>query len=159
MLLACRSMLYCAPPLARRSQASRSSGPLWRSCKRRWSHKLESGWGLGGSALWRWCNQSIGLEQSSYARRNTSGRKNIWFLLSRHDVRRLLEKFSSWRFERAIGCYTHFGLLSPKTFDSYFLDMMYVEFMKNFHLASWNKLIAVRLISAFWAQKRLIPIF
>ena len=28
-----------------------------------------------------------------------------------------------------------FGLLSPKTFDSYFLDMMYVEFMKNFHLA------------------------
>ena len=73
---------------------------------------------------------------------------------------------------RAIGCYTHFGLaaklpviythfclLSPKTFDSYFLDMMYVEFMKNFHLACWNKLIAVRLISAFWAQKRLIPIF
>ena len=28
-----------------------------------------------------------------------------------------------------------FGLLSPKTFDSYFLDMMYVDFMKNFHLA------------------------
>ena len=25
-----------------------------------------------------------------------------------------------------------FGLLRPKTFDSYFLDMMYVEFMKNF---------------------------
>ena len=39
--------------------------------------------------------------------------------------------------------------LSPKTFDSYFLDMMYVEFMKNFHLACWNKLMAVRLISAF----------
>ena len=37
--------------------------------------------------------------------------------------------------------------------------MMYVEFMKNFHLACWKKLIAVRLISAFWAQKRLIPSF
>ena len=70
--------------------------------------------------------------------------------------------------EKANGCYTHFGLLSPKTFDSYFLDMMcivfmknflladsselfiiYALFMENFHLASWNKLIAVRLISAF----------
>ena len=26
----------------------------------------------------------------------------------------------------------HFGLLRPKTFDSYFLDTMYAEFMKNF---------------------------
>ena len=64
--------------------------------------------------------------------------------------------------EKANGCYTHFGLLSPKTFDSYFLDMMCIVFMKNFlladsselfmknfHLACWNKLIAVRLISAF----------
>ena len=58
--------------------------------------------------------------------------KNVWFLLSRHDVRPVHEKFSSPRFERADGCKTHFGLLSPKTFDSYFLDMMYVEFMKNF---------------------------
>ena len=31
--------------------------------------------------------------------------------------------------------------------------MMYVEFMKNFYLADWNNLIAVRLISTFWAQK------
>ena len=38
--------------------------------------------------------------------------------------------------------------MSPKTFDSYFLDMMYVEFMKNFNLADSSKLIAVRLISA-----------
>ena len=30
--------------------------------------------------------------------------------------------------------------------------MMYVEFMKNFHLTWWNKLMAVRLISASWAQ-------
>ena len=70
--------------------------------------------------------------------------------------------------EKANGCYPHFGLLSPKTFDSYFLAMMcivfmknflladsselfmmYALFMQNFHLACWNKLIAVRLISAF----------
>ena len=37
--------------------------------------------------------------------------------------------------------------------------MMYVEFMKNFLLADSNKLMAVRLISASWAQKRLIPTF
>ena len=80
--------------------------------------------------------------------------------------------------EKANGCYIHFGLLSPKTFDSYFLDMMCIVFMKNFlradsselfmmyallmqnfHLACWNKLMAVRLISAFWRQKHLIPTF
>ena len=44
-------------------------------------------------------------------------------------------------------------------FDSYFLDMMYVEFMKNFLLADSRELVAVRLISAFWAKKRLIPTF
>ena len=117
--------------------------------------------------------------------------KNVSFVLSRHDVRRVHETFSSrrferadgcqthfgllspktfdsffldmmymsWRFERAIRCYTHFGLLSPKTFDSYFLDMMYVEFMKNFLLADSSELLAVRLISASWAQKRLILTF
>ena len=53
--------------------------------------------------------------------------KNVSFLLSRHDVRRVDETFSSRRFERADGCQTHFGLLSPKTFDSFFLDMMYIE--------------------------------
>ena len=30
--------------------------------------------------------------------------KNVWFLLSRHDVRRIHEKFSSLRFERVDGC-------------------------------------------------------
>ena len=34
-------------------------------------------------------------------------------------------------------------------FDSYFLDMMYVEFMKNFLLAESSELVAVRLISAY----------
>ena len=85
--------------------------------------------------------------------------KNVWFLLSRHDVRRLHEKFSSRRFERADCCYSHFGLLSPKTFDSYFLDVMYVEFMKNFLLADSGELMAVRVISVSWAEKRLIPTF
>ena len=47
----------------------------------------------------------------------------------------------------------------PKTFDSYFLDMMYVQLMKNFLLADSSELLAVRLILASWAQKRLIPIF
>ena len=85
--------------------------------------------------------------------------KNVWFLLSRHDVRRVNEKFSSLRFERAIGYKTRFDLLSPKTFDSYFLNTKYVEFMKNFPLADSSELMAVILISASWAQKRLIPTF
>ena len=38
--------------------------------------------------------------------------------------------------------------MSPKTFDSYFLDMMYVEFMKNFLIADSSELLAVRLILA-----------
>ena len=73
--------------------------------------------------------------------------KNIWFLLSRHDVRRVHEKFSSCRFERAHGCSTHFDLLNEKTFDSYFLHMMYVQFIKNFLSpipASWYLLDSVR---------------
>ena len=85
--------------------------------------------------------------------------KNAPFLLSRHDVRRVHQKFFSRRFEGADGCLTHFGLLNPKTFDSYFLDMMYVEFMKNVSPADSRELMAVRLISASWAQKRLIPTF
>ena len=43
--------------------------------------------------------------------------------------------------EQANGCYTHFGLLSPKTFDSYFLDMMCVVFMKNFLLADSSEMM------------------
>ena len=43
--------------------------------------------------------------------------------------------------------------------DSSELFMMYALFMQNFHLACCNKLMAVRLISAFWAQKHLIPTF
>ena len=82
--------------------------------------------------------------------------KNVWFLLSRQDVRRVDEKFFSRRFQRTFGWN---GLLSPERFDSYFRDKMYVECMKNFLLADSNELMVVRLISASWAQKRLIPTF
>ena len=54
---------------------------------------------------------------------------------------------------------SHFGLLILKTFDSYFLDKMYVEFMKNVLLAVSSELIAVRIILVSSAQKRLIPTF
>ena len=37
--------------------------------------------------------------------------------------------------------------------------MMYFEFMKNFLLADSGVQMPVRLISASWAQKRLIPFF
>ena len=78
--------------------------------------------------------------------------KNVSFLLSRHDARRVHEKFSSRFLERANGCWNDFTLVNPKAFDSEFLHMFCVEFMKNFPLADSNKLMAVRLISASWAQ-------
>ena len=46
----------------------------------------------------------------------------------------------------------------PKTFDSYFLDMMYLEFIKIFS-RRFQRPIAVRFILASWAQKLLIPTF
>ena len=49
--------------------------------------------------------------------------------------------------------------MTPKTFCSYFLDMMYVEFRKNFVLADSSELLAVRLILASCAKTRLIPSF
>ena len=45
----------------------------------------------------------------------------------------------------------------PKVSVSYFVDMMYVEFMKNFLLADSSELMAVTLIFASWAQKQVIP--
>ena len=44
-------------------------------------------------------------------------------------------------------------------FDPYFLDMIYVEFMKNFLLADSSEQMAVRQISPSRAQKGLIPTF
>ena len=58
--------------------------------------------------------------------------KNNWFPLSRHDVHWVDKKFFSRWFARTDGCKSHFGLLSAKTFDSHFLDTMYLEFMKTF---------------------------
>ena len=85
--------------------------------------------------------------------------KNVLFLLSRHGVRRFHEKISCRGFELADSCLTYFGHLSPKTFDPYFLDMMYLEFIKNFLLSDSTELLAVRLILTSWTQKRLIPTF
>ena len=85
--------------------------------------------------------------------------KNVWFPLSRHDVRRVHKKCFFRRFARTDGCWSYFGLLSLKTFDSHFLDMMYVEFMKISFFADSSELMGVRVISASWAQKRLIPTF
>ena len=117
--------------------------------------------------LWTWCTSSSWKIFLSSIRaswwllesfRNPEP-KNVWFLLSRHDVRRIHEKFSSLRLERAIGYKTRLDLLSQKTFDSHFLDTMYVEFMKNSLLADSSELMAVRTTSESWAQKRLIPTF
>ena len=90
---------------------------------------------------------------------SASWAQNVWFLLSRHDVRQIHENFFSPRFEQVIRCLIHLGLLSLKTFDSFFLDMMYVKFMKNFPLAGSSEGMGVRLISAAWAQKGMIPTF
>ena len=46
-----------------------------------------------------------------------------------------------------------------KNVSSHFLDMMYVEFIKKFFLADSRGLMAVTVISASWAQKRLIATF
>ena len=46
--------------------------------------------------------------------------------------------------------------MSPKTLDSYFLDITYVELMKNFLRADSSELIAISLISALCPQQRLI---
>ena len=117
------------------------------------------------STLWTWCTSSswkIFFEpiRASWWLLDPfwhPERKNKWFLLCRHDVRRVHEKFSSRRFERADSCYTHFGILSPKTSDSLFVDIIYVEFMKNFLRTDSSELMTVRLILATWAQKQVIP--
>ena len=71
--------------------------------------------------------------------------KNVWFPLSRHVVRRVQENFSDadratwWHLEP-------FRPLKAKSVSFYYLDMMYVEFMKNFLPADSSELLAVRLI-------------
>ena len=85
--------------------------------------------------------------------------KNVWFPLSRHDVGRVHKKFFSRRFEQTDGCLSHFGLLSPKTFDLHFLDMMYVEFIKKYFPVDSSELMGVRVISPSRAEKRLIATF
>ena len=52
-----------------------------------------------------------------------------------------------------------FRLPEPKNVWFLLPNMIYVVFMKNFLLADSSELMAVRLISASWAKKRLIPTF
>ena len=52
-----------------------------------------------------------------------------------------------------------FRLPEPKNVLFLLPNMIYVVFMKNFLLADSSELMAVRLISASWAKKRLIPTF
>ena len=126
-----------------------------------WAQKrlIASFYTCSGSSSWKLFFLPIRTSQWLLDSFRRPERKSVWFLLSRHDVRRVHEKFSCRQFERDDGCYTHFCLLCPKTFDPYFLDMIYVEFLKNFLLADSSELMAFRLISAFSAQKRLIPRF
>ena len=44
-------------------------------------------------------------------------------------------------------------------FDSYLVDMVYAERMKNIYLAVSNEVMAVTLITASWIKKPLIPTF
>ena len=46
--------------------------------------------------------------------------------------------------------------MNPKTSDSYFVGMMFVELMKNFLLDNSSVLMAVRLILEYCAQKQVI---
>ena len=87
---------------------------------------------------------------------SASESKNVWLLLSRRRTSRSWKIFFR-RFEQTDRRLSHFRLLSPKTFDSHLLDIIYVEFMKTFFLADSSELMGVRVISATWAQKRLIP--
>ena len=52
-----------------------------------------------------------------------------------------------------------FRLPEPKNVWFLLPNMIYVVFIKNFLLADSSELMAVRLISASWAKKRLIPTF
>ena len=122
-------------------------------------HLIQSFYTCSGSSWWKIFLSPIRAKRWLLDSFRPPEHKNVWFLLSRHDVRQVHEKFSSRRFERADGCQPHFGLLSPKTFDSKFLHMFWVGFMKNFLLADSSEQMVVRLISASWAEKRLIPTF
>ena len=82
--------------------------------------------------------------------------KNVWFPLSRHDVRRVHENFFSliranwWALE---------SFRSPEPKNVWLLqcrhDVRRVH--ENFFVADSSELMSARVISAFWAKKRLIP--
>ena len=74
--------------------------------------------------------------------------KNVWLPLSRHDVRRVHQKFFLANSSELMGVWVISPSWAKKTFDSHFLDMMYVEFMKNCFLADSSELMDVRVISS-----------
>ena len=87
---------------------------------------------------------------------NSWARKRL-IPLSRHDVPRVHEKFFLADSSELMGVRVISASWAQKRFDSQFLDMMYVEFIKKFFLADSRELMGVRVILASWAQKRLIP--
>ena len=82
--------------------------------------------------------------------------ENKWFLLCRHDVRRVNEKFSSPLIRASWWLLDSLLNPDPKTSESYFVDMIYDQFMKNFLPADPSELMAVRLTLASWTQKQVI---
>ena len=66
--------------------------------------------------------------------------EQVWFQVSTHVLRRVHVKiFFSQISSVLMAIRLISGILSPKTSDSYVVDMMYVEFMKNFLLADWMR--------------------
>ena len=55
---------------------------------------------------------------------SASWAKKVWFLLSRHDVRRVHEKFFLADSSELMGVRVISASWAQKTFDSHFLDMM-----------------------------------
>ena len=82
-----------------------------------------------------------------------------WFFLSGQGVRPSAWKIFFSPIRASWWLLDSFRPSEPKNVDFFFLDKVYVECMKNFLLADSSELMVVRLISASWAQKRLIPTF
>ena len=83
--------------------------------------------------------------------------KNVWFPLSRHDVRRVHKKFFFSPIRANWWVLESFRPPEPKNvwFPLSRHDVPRVH--EKFFLAHSCELMSVRVISASWAQKRLIP--
>ena len=81
--------------------------------------------------------------------------KNKWFLLCRHDVRRVHEKLSSRRFERELLAVRL--ILASWDKNKWFLLCRHDVRRVHEKFSSRRFRLAVRLILASWAQKQMIP--